>query len=364
MGDATRQTQRDPGLKQSTPAMTSGPVADQQSGLETWSYITNAQRDQDSVDGYMPLILAITGALGVTPFAVLRFLNGEWIVGVIDVGIVVGFVTLGLHVMRTRRVRFASVALALLCTGGALLTVYVGGAQQVFWAYPVIMAIFYLLKPREAVVFAVALMLALLPVMIPDENSFRTTTVLITMCVMSSFAYAFSAITNRQRRLLIHMATRDDLTGAGNRRSLETRLDDIVAAHARNPAPSSLLLFDIDHFKGVNDRHGHAMGDEVLRRVAEIVRLRIRVTDSMYRIGGEEFVVLLEGQTLESGLHLAEQLRTLVEANELVSDPAVTVSVGVAELASGESASRWLERADTAMYEAKRLGRNRTTAAN
>ena len=338
-------------------------MADQQSGIETWSYITNTRSDQDSIDGYMPLILAVAGALGVTPFAVMRFLNGEWIVGLIDVGIVIGFIALGLHVVRTRRVRFASIALATLCVGGVLLTVYVSGAGQVYWAYPALMAVFYLLKPREAIAFAILLIAALLPVLIPGENTFRTTTVLITISVMSSFAYAFSAITNRQRKLLIRMATKDSLTGAGNRRALESRLQDLVAAQRRKPEPASLLLFDIDHFKIINDRHGHATGDDVLRRVAEIVRLRIRVTDSMYRIGGEEFVVLLEGQSIDRASRLAEQLRTLVEANELVPDPAVTVSIGVAELGEEESGRDWLNRADTAMYEAKRQGRNRTVAA-
>lgn len=339
-------------------------MADQQSGLETWSYITNANEDDGGVDSFMPLFLAVVGALGVTPFAVMRFLNGEWLVGLLDVVIVFGFISLAMHVVRTRRVRFASLALAVLCIGGVLLTVYVGGTGQIFWAYPVLMALFYLLKPREAVFFALAMTAALLPVLIPDENSFRTTTVLITMCVMSSFAYAFSAITNRQRRMLIRMASRDALTGAGNRRALEARLDEVVAAHARKPEPSSLLLFDLDHFKAVNDRHGHSKGDDVLKHVAEIVRLRIRITDSMYRIGGEEFVLLLEGETRERALHLAEQLRTLVEANELVKDPAVTVSVGVAEIVADQPAEEWLRRADAAMYEAKRRGRNRTAAAD
>ena len=310
------------------------------------------------------MVLAIAGALGVAPFAVLRFMNGEWVVGILDTVIVTGFIGLGALVYRTQQVRFASMALAVLCIGGVLMTVYFGGPEQVFWAYPAIMAVFYLLKPRESIALALVLGAALIPALLTDTNAFRTTTVIITITVMSAFAYAFSAITNRQRRLLMRLATKDSLTGAGNRRALDHRLAEIVEAFDRRPEPSSLLLFDLDHFKAVNDRHGHATGDEVLRRIADIVRLRIRVTDSMYRIGGEEFVVLLEGQTLARASHLAEQLRTLVEANELAGDTAaVTVSIGVAEIEAGESAPDWLNRADEAMYRAKRLGRNRTAAA-
>ena len=89
--------------------------------------------------------------------------------------------------------------------------------------------------------------------------------------------------------------------------------------------------------------------------------LRIRVTDSLYRIGGEEFVVVLEGADLQHAAHLAEQLRTLVNANELVPSPSVTISLGVAELKRDESPNDWLHRADGALYKAKEAGRNSTS---
>ncbi len=120
---------------------------------------------------------------------------------------------------------------------------------------------------------------------------------------------------------------------------------------------------DLDNFKLVNDLHGHATGDQILKRITEIVNLRIRVTDSLYRIGGEEFVILLEEQDLDAATHLAEQLRTLVEANELAPDQSVTVSVGVAELGKDETSDEWLKRADSAMYAAKGAGRNQTSIA-
>jgi diguanylate cyclase (GGDEF)-like protein len=123
------------------------------------------------------------------------------------------------------------------------------------------------------------------------------------------------------------------------------------------------LLLDLDHFKKVNDAHGHAVGDQTLKRVTEIINLRIRVTDSLYRIGGEEFVVVLEGQDAMHAKHLAEQLRTLIQANELVPDQPVTISTGVAEIAQDETASSWLGRADGALYRAKHAGRNTTSIA-
>lgn len=338
-------------------------MSEEQSGLETWSYIARSKSTRKNIEGYLPLILSGAFALGITPFAVMRFLNGEWLVGVIDVIIVVSAITLGIFVYRTRQVRFVSIVLSVLCIGGVLSTVYLAGPQQIFWAYPALMAVFYLVKPREAIIFALVLIAALIPKILPEENAFHTTTMLITIAVMSAFAYAFSIVTNRQRELLISLATKDPLTGAGNRRALEIKMAEVVAGHSRGRAPSSLIILDLDHFKAVNDAHGHAAGDQILRSITEIVNLRIRVTDSLYRIGGEEFVVVLEDQDMAGASHLAEQLRTLVEANELVPDHAVTISLGVAEIRYKESSNDWLHRADEALYQAKRAGRNTTSLA-
>lgn len=336
---------------------------DEQSGLETWSYIAQSQSTRQTAEGFLPLVLSGAGALGITPFAVMRFMNGEYLAGAIDLVIVVGLVTLGTFVYRTRKVRFVSIALSVLCISGVVSSVYISGPQQVLWAYPALMAVFYLVKPRESIVFALALVAALIPRLLPEQNDFQTTTIFITIVVMSSFAYAFSIVTNRQRNLLIRLATKDPLTGAGNRRALENKMDEVVAAHSRNRAPSSLIILDLDHFKAVNDAHGHATGDQILRSITEIVNLRIRVTDSIYRIGGEEFVVVLEAQDIAGAAHLAEQLRTIVEANELVPDRAVTISLGVAEIRYKETSSDWLHRADEALYQAKRAGRNTTSLA-
>lgn len=336
---------------------------EQQSGLETWSYIAQSNSTRETAEGFLPLVLSGAGALGIAPFAVIRFMNGEWLAGVVDVVIVIGLVTLGTFVYRTRKVRFVSIALSVLCISGVVSTVYMSGPQQVLWAYPALMAVFYLVKPRESIIFALALVVALIPRLLPETNDFHTTTIFVTIIVMSSVAYAFSIVTNRQRDLLIRLATKDPLTGAGNRRALENKMAEVVAAHSRKRAPSSLIILDLDHFKAVNDAYGHATGDQILRSITEIVNLRIRVTDGIYRIGGEEFVVVLEGQDMAGASHLAEQLRTLVEANELVPDQSVTISLGVAEIRYKETSSDWLHRADEALYQAKREGRNTTSLA-
>ncbi len=335
------------------------------SGMDAWRYLVRSQaRPKKRVETFLPLILSAAGALGVLPFTILRFMQGNWIAALVDAVIVIGFVALGTYVYRTHRVRAASIAISILCIGGVMTTVYVNGAQQVYWAFPALMAVFYLIRPREAVVCAIITVVTILPVLLPGTDSHEATTILITIVVTSAFAFAFSLITNRQREQLLQLATKDPLTGVGNRRGLDAKLADVVNAFNRSATPASLVLIDLDHFKAVNDAYGHAVGDQILKSVTEIINLRIRVTDSLYRIGGEEFVVVLEGADLHRAAHLAEQLRTLVDANELVPDHAVTISLGVAELKSGEIPNDWLHRADEALYRAKDAGRNSTSLSD
>ena len=338
-------------------------MKDLHSGLDSWRNATESECRRDTVASYLPLILSAAGALGVFPFTVMRFMQGQWIAAAVDTTIVFGFVILGIYVYRSRRIEFASIVLASFCVIGVLSTVYMIGPHQIYWVYPALMAVFYLVPPRHGLVFAFILLAALSPSLMQLPDSHATSTILSTIVVMSSFGFAFALINNRQREQLIQLATKDPLTGAGNRRCLDDKMTEIVGDRQRRATAASMLLLDLDHFKKVNDVHGHAVGDRILKSITDIVNLRIRVTDSVYRIGGEEFVVVLEGQDLHSAVRLAEQLRTLVEANELAPDQSVTVSIGVAELKDEETAASWLHRADEALYRAKNSGRNATNIA-
>jgi diguanylate cyclase (GGDEF)-like protein len=317
-----------------------------------------------SLEEFLPLMLCAAGALGVLPFAIIRLMNQEWLIGLLDLAIVAGFATLGMFVLRSRRVRMASVSITLLCLGGYLGTLYLMGPQQLLWAYPALVVAYYLMKPEEAVAVSVLTVLASAPALFSTMDVFRAGTAIITMGMTSVFAYAFASLTRSQRRQLMNLATCDPLTGTGNRRALDQKLSEVIAAHERTSTPASLIILDLDHFKSINDDFGHGVGDQILVRLTEIINLRIRLTDSLYRIGGEEFVIVVDGQDIDRSSRLAEQLRTLVEANELAKDREVTISLGVAELISGENAEEWLRRADTALYEAKRAGRNLTRVAH
>jgi diguanylate cyclase (GGDEF)-like protein/hemerythrin-like metal-binding protein len=155
----------------------------------------------------------------------------------------------------------------------------------------------------------------------------------------------------------------DRLTGAWNRRYLDRVLRSEIERSRRHLQPLSMAVVDIDHFKRVNDAHGHAAGDEVLREVVQRLRLACRASDVLVRWGGEEFLVLAPVTSTQGVAVLADRLRTAVAAKPIAEVGRVTVSVGAAEHLSSESMEEWFTRADEALYVAKEAGRNRVEVA-
>jgi two-component system cell cycle response regulator len=156
----------------------------------------------------------------------------------------------------------------------------------------------------------------------------------------------------------------DHLTGLANRRRFERQMEREVARTERYGHPVCLLLIDIDNFKGVNDTSGHDAGDEVLRRVANVIQSGTRGIDTGARIGGDEFAVILPETNLGRGLEVAERLRAAISALTIEPGGRVTASFGIAELPScAASGDQLRSAADAALYEAKRGGRDRAACA-
>ena len=157
----------------------------------------------------------------------------------------------------------------------------------------------------------------------------------------------------------------DHLTGLANRRRFERQLEREVTRTQRYGRPFCLLLLDIDHFKQVNDTHGHDAGDEAIRQLAKTLQAGTRGIDLAARIGGEEFAVILTETSFEVGSEVAERLRQAIKQEEIPTVGHITASFGVAEFPSCAQTGRELQMvADAAMYEAKRQGRDRVERAN
>jgi diguanylate cyclase (GGDEF)-like protein len=160
------------------------------------------------------------------------------------------------------------------------------------------------------------------------------------------------------------LANTDALTGLANRRCALSRLDILLRRSRQHGTPLTIVLFDIDHFKAINDSYGHAIGDEVLVRMAKLSQRLVRTDDMVGRLGGEEFVWLLPEVGAAEGANLAERLRDAIHGQSGEGGlPPVTISVGLASRRGEESAEELLARADGALYAAKNGGRNQVREA-
>jgi two-component system cell cycle response regulator len=170
-------------------------------------------------------------------------------------------------------------------------------------------------------------------------------------------------------QMTMEMAITDGLTGLHNRRYLERHLSTLVGQAVARGRPLSVMVLDIDHFKAINDTHGHAAGDEVLREFSRRVRKAVRGIDLACRLGGEEFVLAMPDTDAALAFLVGERIRQKIAGEPFVlgdgkSEAVVTVSIGVSSLTSPQDTPQaLLKRADEALYKAKREGRNRVAAA-
>ncbi|MGR8920596.1 MAG: GGDEF domain-containing protein [Gammaproteobacteria bacterium] len=164
----------------------------------------------------------------------------------------------------------------------------------------------------------------------------------------------------------LKIALKDPLTGVSNRASMGAHITHHMSLAQRQATPLSLLMIDIDHFKAINDRYGHIVGDVVLTKVAERIVSCTRTSDGVFRYGGEEFVTVLPSTETRGAELLAERIRAGIESLRIEALPPklrVTASIGVAHFLAGETQTELLKRADDVMLAAKRNGRNQVRVA-
>jgi len=198
----------------------------------------------------------------------------------------------------------------------------------------------------------------------------------LTLLVIAGIALRFAHLTQRLRQeierrrqaeqelrssnlLLEELANTDRLTGQWTRRKFEEVAQQEINRAERYGLALSLIFFDIDHFKLINDQHGHEVGDQVLSGVAQRIKAQLRQSDSLCRWGGEEFIIFMPHTDLEHACAIAEKLRALLAAEPLAGQLAVTASFGVAQWRQGQTLHELVDSADQMLYRAKQLGRNR-----
>ena len=185
------------------------------------------------------------------------------------------------------------------------------------------------------------------------------------ICTMSAHVYGLRQALKSTRHQLLQIeekAIRDELTGLYNRRQLVLELDAAIAHASQHGTTFCLAIIDVDHFKNINDKQGHLVGDVVLREFARIASESTRDTDIFGRYGGDEFMQILRDTELKGAVMHAERLRVhahFLDLRNVMPAKSISLSIGVAQYRAGENAEKLIERADAGLYRAKERGRNR-----
>jgi diguanylate cyclase (GGDEF)-like protein len=303
--------------------------------------------------------LSILAIVFVVPFAVNDFLKGRNALGFSIVCVVVAFAADGYAIRRGRQppVPYALLIVPITATIG--LSLATQGVIGAFWCYPVVLFFYFVLARPMARLCSGALLL-MATAMVYRYLSMRIT---VRFCVSLVLTIAIidiiQGIIRQLQHRLVEQAITDPLTGAYNRRHMETRLAEALESGRRREAPAALLLIDVDHFKRINDEQGHKAGDTVLKGLVRVVRSRARKVDLLFRMGGEEFVLLLPDTTESDAVSVAEDIRQAIAQSSLLDGRVVTASIGVGSARPEDSAETWIKETDAAMYAAKEAGRNR-----
>lgn len=310
-------------------------------------------------DFYLALLAAFTliGFVAIFPFFVFRTLSGETPAAVGNAFILLTLIASLAFAWFTGRVRpamhFIAVAMALGCV---YMVSWVG--QPTHWAYPAAVVIFMLAKWRFALVANLLMLASIMLLAAPYTAVVDNLSFVATLVLVASFAMFFVIHTDFHRDRLSVMLEQDALTGALNRRAMAGHLERALQHYGQPGQEHALVVMDLDNFKRVNDLHGHEVGDRVLIDLTRTVMAGIRRGDNFYRLGGEEFVLLLANTDREGGLRVLEKLRTQLAAALMLEDGPVTVSMGLAMARENGTWPEWLARADQAMYQAKRRGKD------
>jgi diguanylate cyclase (GGDEF)-like protein len=232
------------------------------------------------------------------------------------------------------------------------------GVIGALWCFPAVLVFYFTLPQKQAWISNGALYVLAVPFAGMYLMEGVAARVAATLLGVSAFSAIFVRLIEMQQRELEDRAVTDVLTGLYNRTLLASTLEQAMEQSRRAGTPMTLLALDLDGFKAVNDTMGHAAGDKVLQGVADALRSRVRRSDTAFRFGGEEFLILLFDTDQEEGLRVAEELRAAVEARPLVPGRAVTVSIGAAAFAGDDDWEEWVKRCDENLYRAKARGRN------
>lgn len=305
--------------------------------------------------------LAVASFIIMTPFVVNNFIQGRILLGLGSFFIIVAMLVNAWSII-THKKFYSTLLLVILVPAiiyFLILAIQELGTIGILWCYPALIAFYFIMHEREAWIANILLLLVVSPMAWNFFKEPLAIRIIATLITTSIFSAVFIRVITRQQSRLHEMAITDPLTGLLNRMTLQTSLEQAIQQFQRTRIPMSLLAIDLDYFKKINDQFGHDTGDRVLKEIGLLLRKRCRGVDKVFRLGGEEFLVLLFNGDAKNISVVAEDILKSVTELDISPGIMVTASIGIATLNEDEDWKAWLKRSDQNLYLAKQQGRNR-----
>lgn len=306
--------------------------------------------------------VAVPSLLLLVLVATYRFADGQPVAGWVDVAWALG-IAFGLAMSHWQgHEEQGGAVMGLFSSAGCAASIHLVGLPAMFWLFPVLLGNYAVASRRVATVLSVSVVASLALSAAPMVDAEGHMAFVIAAVLVVVFAVVTVVHVDTLHGQLSDLAHLDALTGAGNRRAFQGVVHELLATDDGD-APCALAILDVDHFKNINDEHGHAAGDRVLTELAGLVRRLKRPQDGFFRIGGEEFVLLMPRTDVDEAKGELELIAAAVRQKIRVRGRAVTVSIGLGMREHDRELVPWLARADEALYAAKRRGRDRLVVA-
>jgi diguanylate cyclase (GGDEF)-like protein len=309
------------------------------------------------------LAVALLSLFAVFPMLFARTIEKNWYMVALDIGLLFMFFIIALNVLNRRRLELSRCVLGGVMVFGMIGTSVLGQNLSIYWLYPGFIALFFMFTPKVAIWMTLFVCLMVFPSLFVSLDAIELFKLYATLMPTIVFIYYFSKEMRSQHAELNSLVSVDYLTQAGNRRAFNKAAESCISQENRKKLKSALIVFDMDHFKQLNDRHGHGIGDAVLKDVTRIVSHCIRKSDQVFRLGGEEFAIVVPNSNQNDALAIAEKIRASIHQLRDEDLPRFTVSFGLTELTENDTVASWMERADQALYSSKENGRNQISAA-
>ena len=300
----------------------------------------------------------------IFPMAMYRFYTGDRVIGMFDLAISLLLLSLSVRIWYRKNTDHINYFVFGISSILMLVIVSVKGIDSLIWIFAFVGIGYYTIDKTYALFGSILLSLASTAIVLDQITTSFMVSFYPALILLNTLLYLGASKSGYQQDLLFELATIDSLTRVKNHLAFNEKIEELSSSMTRIKQTVSIMILDIDHFKKINDTFGHAEGDQVLAVFAQLIKSSIRSSDSIYRYGGEEFVVLAYNSNLESAAKLAESIREKVALFPCLAKYDLTVSIGVTEIpVNNANAVSWLDRADEALYLSKNRGRNKVYLA-